>query len=81
MINDQAYIARFTSTREKMPVSDGYFSVCGKVFVISGGDKGLGFETTKKLVRGGGIVVIATWDRSLLESLATAHRTTFFCLP
>jgi len=56
MINDQAYIARFTSTREKMPVSDGYFSMCGKVFVITGGDKGLGrhhSRTAHQTVDGG----------------------------
>jgi hypothetical protein len=34
-----------------MFVSDGFFDVSGKVFVITGGDKGLGFETAKRLVR------------------------------
>ena len=34
-----------------MGALDGDFDVRGKVFVITGGDKGLGFETAKKLVR------------------------------
>jgi hypothetical protein len=34
-----------------MFVCDGFFDVSGKVFVITGGDKGLGFETAKRLVR------------------------------
>jgi NAD(P)-dependent dehydrogenase (short-subunit alcohol dehydrogenase family) len=34
-----------------MFVSDGIFDVVGKTFVITGGDKGLGLETAKKLAR------------------------------
>ncbi len=34
-----------------MFVCDGFFDVSAKVFVITGGDKGLGFETAERLVR------------------------------
>jgi hypothetical protein len=40
-----------------MAVADGQFNVTGKLFVITGGDKGLGFQTAKRLVR-------ETWRRS-----------------
>jgi hypothetical protein len=40
-----------------MAVADGQFNVMGKLFVITGGDKGLGFQTAKRLVR-------ETWRRS-----------------
>lgn len=37
---------------------EGEFDIRGRIFVITGGDKGLGLETVRRLVRGGGRVII-----------------------
>ena len=49
--DDRCTIPAVTWFQKKMGALDGDFDVRGKVFVITGGDKGLGFETAKKLVR------------------------------
>ena len=41
---------------------DGEFDVRGRVFVITGGDKGLGLETVRRLILGGGRVIIGCRD-------------------
>ena len=41
---------------------DGEFDVRGRIFVVTGGDKGLGLETVRRLVRGGGQVIIGCRD-------------------
>lgn len=41
---------------------EGEFDVRGRIFVVTGGDKGLGLETVRRLVRGGGQVIIGCRD-------------------
>ena len=41
---------------------EGEFDVRGRIFVITGGDKGLGLETVRRLVQGGGQVIIGCRD-------------------
>ena len=41
---------------------EGEFDVTGKTFLVTGGDKGLGLETIRRLLLGGGRVVLACRD-------------------
>ena len=36
--------------------------MAGKTFLVTGGDKGLGFETVRRLLAGGGRVILACRD-------------------
>ena len=41
---------------------EGEFDVSGKRFLVTGGDKGLGLETVRRLLLGGGRVILACRD-------------------
>ena len=43
-------------------VEEGEFDLAGKTFLVTGGDKGLGFETVRRLLVGGGRVILACRD-------------------
>ena len=45
-----------------MRVEEGEFDVVGKTFLVTGGDKGLGYETVRRLLLGGGRVILACRD-------------------
>jgi NAD(P)-dependent dehydrogenase (short-subunit alcohol dehydrogenase family) len=51
-------------------------SVVGKVFVITGGNSGIGFEAARALVAKGGEVVLACRDANKMAAAATNLRTT-----
>ena len=43
----------------------GDFNVCGKTIIVTGGDKGLGLETCRRLLHGGARVIMACRDQAL----------------
>jgi len=43
-------------------MEEGEFDVIGKTFLVTGGDKGLGQETVRRLLQGGGRVILACRD-------------------
>ena len=53
-----------------MGLREGEFDVVGKTFLVTGGDKGLGFETVRRLLLGGGRVILACRDRKYFGAQA-----------
>ena len=54
-----------------MRVEEGEFDVVGKTFLVTGGDKGLGLETVRRLLLGGGRVILASRDSKYFGARAT----------
>ena len=55
-------------------VKEGEFDVAGKTFLVTGGDKGLGFETVRRLLAGGGRVILACRDTKYFGAEAEEER-------
>ena len=53
---------------------EGEFDVSGKVFLVTGGDKGLGLETVRRLLLGGGRVILACRDSKYFGQAAEAEK-------
>ena len=53
---------------------EGSYDVRDRVFLITGGDKGLGLETVRRLVSGGGLVVIGCRDSRYFTHDSDHHK-------
>ena len=56
----------------------GEFCVSGKTILVTGGDKGLGLETCRRLIQGGAHVIMACRDHRLFGAEKEAHRKELF---
>ena len=57
-----------------MGIVEGEFNVAGKTFLVTGGDKGLGYETVRRLLVGGGQVILACRDPKYFGSEAEEEK-------